>query len=220
MSWKWFVVGVQLIILNTTTPGSLRLASTNSSSTGRARSVNVGMMSRCVTTTTPLARTLGPGPSAHAGPATAHAKTIAKHAIAKHALPSIVMAGLLLEFFEVSIGLGGRLLEEEARPLVERRREQRLRVVEERRPDGRGLVGLIRLRTRPALDQGEPIGPAALADGAEVDHAAALETLAREPVHQLLAVIGLLGLELDVDHDVLLLGLGARDSGQAQERWH
>src|SRR5215470_5451302 len=102
MSWKWFVVGVQLIILNTTTPGSLRLAATNSSSTGRARSVNVGMMSRCVTTTTPLARTFGPGPSAHAGPATAHAT-----AIAKHALQGIDMADLLRECFEVSIGWAG-----------------------------------------------------------------------------------------------------------------
>src|SRR5262245_7616109 len=120
------------------------------------------MMSRCVTTTTPLARTLDPGPSAHEGTATVHARTIAKPA-----LQSIDMVLLL-----------GPLFEQEARPLVERRREQWLCIGEERRPRGGGLVRLIRLRARPALDQGEPIGAAALADGAEVDHAAALEALA------------------------------------------
>src|SRR5215471_17153996 len=72
MSWKWLVVGVQLIILKTTTPGSLRLSWTNSLSTGTAWSTNVGMMSRWVTTTTPL------GPPAIAEPAVTPANSTAR----------------------------------------------------------------------------------------------------------------------------------------------
>src|SRR5262245_9808941 len=114
MSWKWLVVGVQLIILNTTTQGSLRLSCTESFSTGTAWSVKVGMMSRWVTTTTPLARTLEPGPSATADPIVRPANRVARNAPR-----SIDMVALLLPEDRDIVGRP-RSLEQEAVALVER----------------------------------------------------------------------------------------------------